>query len=274
MVASCADIYIAIHGALQKGESVCVATVIGAAGSTPRSAGAKMIIWRDGRTLGSVGGGSLELRVQETAAEVFKTGQPQRLQFALKTPDDLGICGGEAEVFVELAASSPRLVIIGGGHVGRALSQMASLLDFRVVVMDDRQLDAALFPGSVELVHLESYARLPLEHFDAQTFAVIMTPNHTGDRDALGLLLDVPLAYLGMIGSRRKVELTFQHFRQQGAEEDVLNRVRAPIGLRIGAETPMEIAVSVLAEMIQIRNSASRGEDAGTPRPPNPLVHS
>ena len=268
-----ADIYEAIHKSLQRGESVCVATVIDVRGSTPRDSGAKMVIWRDGRSLGSVGGGPLELKALETAAEVFKTGQPARVQFSLKGEGDAGICGGDAEVFVELVASKPRLVIIGGGHVGRALSQMAALLDFRVVVMDTRELDRAMFPDAAQIVRVESYARLPMEHFDAWTLAAIMTPAHEGDRDALGQLLDLPLAYLGMIGSRRKVAATFQHFRDRGVSEEALGRVHAPIGLDIGAETPAEIAVSILAEMVQICNAASGG-NARRRKSPNLLVHS
>jgi len=254
-MASVTDVYAAVHESLQKGESVCVATVIGAEGSTPRGIGSKMVMWKDGRTLGSVGGGPLELKVQESAAEVFRSGCPTRIRLALKSELDPGICGGEAEVFVELLTSKPLLIVFGGGHVGRALSQLASLLDFRVIVMDRRELDRTLFSDRVETVRVESWAHLPQDYFDAQAHVAIMTPEHEGDRDALAQMLDRPLAYLGMIGSRRKVALTFDSFRQQGVSEEVLRRVHAPIGLDIGAETPMEIAVSILAEIIQVRNS-------------------
>jgi len=256
---SVTDVYAAIHESLKKGESVCVATVIGTEGSTPRGVGSKMILWMDGRTLGSVGGGPLELKVQESADEVFRTGRPARVSMSLKSELDPGICGGEAEVFVELLTGKPPLIVVGGGHVGRALSQLASLLGFRVVVMDRRELDRALFPESVETVRVEGWAHLPQEHFSAQAYAAIMTPEHEGDRDALAQMLDRPLAYLGMIGSRRKVALTFDYFRQQGVPEEALARVHAPIGLDIGAETPMEIAVSIIAEIIQVRNAQQAG---------------
>lgn len=255
------DIYRAIYESVQKGESVCVATVVGAKGSTPRNMGAKMVIWEDGRTMGSVGGGELERRVLAAAQQVFATGQPVRLEFSLRNEGDAGICGGEAEVFLETVFTKPRLVIIGGGHVGRALCHLAVMLDFRVVVMDTRELDRSLFPDSAELVRLESYERIPREWFDARTYAVIMTPNHVGDREALVQLVDVPLAYLGMIGSRRKVEQTFGYLREQGVSEEALARVHAPIGLDIAAETPMEIAVSIAAEIIQERNAAHLGEE-------------
>lgn len=260
------DMYKAIYESVQKGEDVCVATVVGAKGSTPRNIGAKMVIWQDGRTLGSVGGGELERRVLAAAQEVFATGQPMRLEFSLRNPGDAGICGGDAEVFLEPVFAKPRLVIIGGGHVGNALSRLAALLDFRVVVMDTRELDSSLFPESAELVRLESYERIPKEWFDARTYAVIMTPNHMGDREALAQLVDLPLAYLGMIGSRRKVQQTFQSLRERGISEEALARVHAPIGLDIGAETPMEIAVSIAAEMIQERNAAARGGEAAERR--------
>ncbi|GAB4505935.1 MAG: XdhC/CoxI family protein [Anaerolineales bacterium] len=255
------DLYRAIYESVQKGESVCVATVVGARGSTPRNMGAKMVIWEDGRTLGSVGGGELERRVLAAAQEVFAKGQPVRLEFSLRNEGDAGICGGDAEVFVEPVFAKPRLVIVGGGHVGRALCHLATLLDFRVVVMDTRDLDRSLFPESAQLVRVESYGALPMEWFDARTYAVIMTPNHMGDRETLAQLVGVPLAYLGMIGSRRKVEQTFQALREQGVSDDALARVHAPIGLDIGAETPMEIAVSIMAEIIQERNTAHVGEE-------------
>lgn len=254
------DLYRAIYEAVQKGENVCIATVVGAKGSTPRNMGAKMIIWEDGRTLGSVGGGELERRVLAAAPGVFATGQPIRLNFSLRNPGDAGICGGDAEVFLEPVFAKPRLVIIGGGHVGNALSRLAALLDFRVVVMDTRELDPLLFPESVQLVQVESYDRIPQEWFDARTCAVIMTPSHAGDRAALAQLVNVPLAYLGMIGSRRKVEQTFRYLREQGVSEEALGRVHAPIGLDIGAETPMEIAVSIAAEIIRERNTTLREE--------------
>ncbi len=256
------DLHKAIYESVEKGENVCVATVVGAKGSTPRNMGAKMLIWQDGRTLGSVGGGELELRVVAAAQEVFAKGQPMRLDFSLRGGGDAGICGGDAEVFLELVAAKPRLVIIGGGHVGNALSRLAALLGFRVVVMDTRELDASLFPESVQLVQVQSYDALPKEWFDANTYAVVMTPNHMGDRAALAQLVQLPLAYLGMIGSRRKVEQTFRALREQGVPEDALNRVYAPIGLGIGAETPMEIAVSIAAEIIQVRNTAHLEKEA------------
>lgn len=261
-MADVGDMYKAIHESVQKGEDVCVATVVDAKGSTPRNIGAKMVIWQDGRTLGSVGGGELERRVLAAAEEVLATGQPMRLEFSLRNPGDAGICGGDAEVFLEPVLAKPRLVIIGGGHVGNALSRLATLLDFRVVVMDTRALDRSGFPEGVELVQVESYERIPKEWFDTRTFAVIMTPGHMGDREALAQLVDMPLAYLGMIGSRRKVQQTFQSLRERGVSEEALARVHAPIGLAIGAETPMEIAVSIAAEIIQERNTSHLVEEA------------
>lgn len=260
-MADVGDMYKVIYESVQKGEDVCVATVVGAKGSTPRNIGAKMVILQDGRTLGSVGGGELERRVLAAAKEVFATGQPMRLEFSLRNSGDAGICGGDAEVFLEPVFVKPRLVIIGGGHVGNALSRLATLLDFRVVVMDTRELDPSLFPESAELVRLESYERIPKEWFDARTHAVIMTPSHMGDREALAQLVDMPLAYLGMLGSRRKVQQTFQSLRERGVSEEALARVHTPIGLAIGAETPMEIAVSIAAEIIQVRNSAHLAEE-------------
>jgi len=249
------ETYEVIHNALQKGEPVCVATVISALGSTPRESGAKMVIWRDGRTYGTVGGGELEARVTEAAREVFHSAQPAKLKFSLRNPNegDVGICGGDVEVFLELAASRPRLVILGGGHVGRALSYVADFVGFRVVILDNRDLPKELFPKAVEVVKRD-YDNLPGAYFDDTTSVVIVTAKHAADETVLRQLVGKPLAYLGMIGSRRKVAAIYQHLRDEGVGENLLSRVHAPIGLKIGAQTPEEIAVSVVAELIQVRS--------------------
>jgi xanthine dehydrogenase accessory factor len=263
-MATAEELYAAIHESLQKGESLCVATVISSSGSTPRESGAKMVIWRDGHTLGTVGGGQVEVRVTEAARDVFRTGKPVTLHCELRDSQsgDPGICGGNVDVFVEYAGSKPRLAIIGGGHVGRALSALASLAGFRTIVMDARDLDPRLFREPVEFVRLQEYGQLPLEYFDEQTFVVIVTPAHSGDEAALRALLDVPRAYLGMIGSRRKVALIFDHLRERGATDAALERVHAPIGLDIGAETPEEIAVSILAQIIRVRRGSGEDREA------------
>lgn len=252
------EIYEAIHAALQQGEKVCVATIISASGSTPRESGAKMVIWRDGRTLGTVGGGQLEAKVMEAAQEVFHSRQPMKMKFSLRNPNegDVGICGGDAEVFLELVASRPRLVILGGGHVGRALSHVADFVGFRVVVLDSRDLPRELFLETVEVVK-RKYDDLPPEYFDEDTCVVIATPKHSADEIVLRQLVNRPLAYLGMIGSKRKVALVFQHLRDEGVGEDSLSRVHAPVGLNIGAQTPEEIAISIMAEIIQTRKAAA-----------------
>ncbi len=213
-----------------------------------------MVIWEDGRALGTIGGGQLEVRVMEAAKEVFRSGRPVMLHFSLRDVEagDPGICGGDTDVFLELAGGRPRLVVIGGGHVGQALSRMADSAGFRVTVMDERALDEELFPEGVELVRIDDYGQLPLERFNRTTCVAIMTPQHAADRKVLRQLVDVPLAYLGMIGSRRKVKVTFQHLRDDGVTEESLSRVHAPIGLNIGAQTPEEIAISILAEVVQV----------------------
>lgn len=269
-MAALEEVYKAIWESVQRGNAVCVATVIATAGSTPRESGAKMVIWEDGRSLGSVGGGQLELRVMEAAKEVFRSGRPALLHFALKDEKagDPGICGGDADVFLELAGGKRHLVVIGGGHVGRTLSRMAVLAGFRVTVMDNRDLDGGLFPDEVELVRVEDYARLPLERVGRTSCVAVMTPAHVADREALRQLVGLPLAYLGMIGSRRKVAATFKRLRDDGVTEESLKRVHAPIGLSIGAETPEEIAISILAEIVQVLKGRVRETGAGpqTPR--------
>jgi len=234
-----------------------VATVVSSGGSTPRGAGAKMIVYADGRTLGSVGGGAVEGSVIERARELAGGGQAELLSFDLDAEADVGMaCGGSMDVFLEPITAGPSVLVVGGGHVGQAVALAAGRAGFRVTVVDDRAdiVTEQRFPGverrlvgGVELLDGELSV-------DASTYAVVVTRGHRFDREWVRALSGSSMAYLGMIGSEKKVALTLDALREDGVQESDLSSMHAPIGLDIGAETPDEIAISVVAEIIAVRH--------------------
>jgi len=168
------------------------------------------------------------------------------------------ICGGDTEVFIEPVTAAPRLFIFGGGHIGIPLSKMASLADFRVVVIDDRPgyATAARFPEATQVIVSDFQSSFEKLRVSPGSFIVIVTHGHKGDESVLEGALKTPARYIGMIGSKSKNEAVYSHLIAKGFTQADLDRVHAPIGLRIRAQTPEEIAVSILAEMILVRRSA------------------
>jgi xanthine dehydrogenase accessory factor len=253
-----ADIYDEIARMHRAGAAGVVATVVAVGGSTPRGAGAKMVVYPDGRTLGTIGGGAIEADVIERARALVDAGEARLLSFDLG--DDVGMaCGGKMSVFLEPIAGAPSVAVIGGGHVGQAVATVAKQAGFRVSVVDDRRevVTAERFPtadarlvGGVEL--LDSDLKI-----DGSSFVVIVTRGHRYDKDWVRAVVGRGPAYVGMIGSAEKVRRTFGQLEGEGVPRGVLDGIHAPIGLDIGAETPDEIAVSVVAEIIAVRHGVS-----------------
>ena len=246
----------------RRGESVVVATIVAAEGSTPRKVGAKMIVRADGRIDFTLGGGPFEALVIQDAREALRTGRSglKAYRFLPVGENATGMtCGGNVEVFLDVLREPGRVVIFGGGHVALALARLAGQTGLRVAVIDDRAEWASpeRFPDVDELLHADGgYARtdLPLE---AEDSVVIVTRCHQTDEACLRLVLgdDVAPAYVGVVASRRKAKVLFAKLRKEGVDAERLRAVRSPIGLDIGAETPEEIAVSILAEILAVRSS-------------------
>ena len=244
-------------------------TVIKTSGSTPRHSTSKMLVYPDGHILGTVGGGELENRVIQEALASLSDGQPRNLAYSMADPGrgDPGLCGGQVEVFVEPILPSPMLVVVGGGHVGKAVAHLAKWLGFRVAVSDDRaefctpeaNPDANEF-YPVPLAELPRYLTVT-----PQTALVLTTRGSNVDVAGLPALLDTPASYIGVIGSRRRWATTVKELHESGISDDVLKRIHSPMGLGIGAETPEEIAVSILAEVLMVRGSGS-GKQMKEPR--------
>ncbi len=247
--------------AQERGESFVLATIVEARGSAPRHAGAKMIVWENGRFQYTIGGGEMEARVAKEAIAALEEGKPRLISYSLIDPaqGDVGVCGGEVQLYIEPYLPPLTLFIIGCGHVGRALAAQAHFLGFRVVVTDDRPELAA--PNNIP--HADVY--LPGDFADAlaafslhrNCFITAVTRNVALDLQILPQIADSPAAYMGVMGSRRRWAQTKEALQENGMTAAQIGRFHSPIGLDIGAETPEEIAVSVLAEIIEMRAKKS-----------------
>jgi xanthine dehydrogenase accessory factor len=249
--------------ALKRGEAVALVTVVRANGSTPQRAGAKMLVFADGHTVGTIGGGCYENEAALKARDVIKSGRQALLHFELN--DDFAqenglICGGQMDVHVDPLEPAPSLYIIGAGHVGWHLARLTSELDFRVHVIDDREKFAnpERFPEAKEVVVEPIAEWLDRAAIPSSAYVVVVTRGHQGDLEAMRALAPRELKYLGLIGSRAKVARIRNLLVEEGMPPACLERVHSPIGLDIGAVTPAEIAVSILAELIAVRRGSAR----------------
>ena len=254
------DIYQDIARITAEGGEAALVTIVSANGSTPRGVGAKMLVSADGSTIGSIGGGSLETQVIKEATEVIKKGKPQRHHFSLaaREGEEPGmVCGGDIEVFIEPILPSPTLYILGGGHISLGLAKIGKLLGFRIAVIDDQAefANPERFPDA-ELILAEDFNKaFPKLKINKSSYIVIVTRSHKSDELGLELALATPAKYIGMIGSKSKIKAVFSHLLAKGIPKELLDTVHTPIGLEIYAETPEEIAISILAEIIKVRRS-------------------
>jgi xanthine dehydrogenase accessory factor len=249
----------AAAAALQRGEPAALVTIVRSNGSTPQRAGAKMLVYADGRIVGTIGGGCYENDAIGRARDAIATGKPALVSFDLN--DDFVqesglICGGQMEVYIDPIAPAPALYIIGAGHVGWHLARMAAEAGFRIHVIDDREkfANADRFPAAAAIEVDDIGQWLHRADLPPSAYAVVVTRGHTHDFEALRALAARDLRYVGLIGSRAKVARIFDALKAEGMPVECLERVHAPIGLDIGAITPAEIAVSILAELIAIRH--------------------
>ena len=253
------EVFGALAEALQRGEEIALVTIVKSTGSTPQRVGAKMLVYSDGRTVGTIGGGCYENEAFWKAREAITNRKPVTMKFELN--DDFAqetglVCGGQMEVFVEPVEPSPEVYVFGAGHVGYFVARMAHEVAFRVHVVDDREKFANIerFGEGIDVVvdHIPTW--LDANQLPPTAYAVIVTRGHTHDLDALRALAKSPLRYLGLIGSKAKVKRIFDALLEEGMPAERLKGIHAPIGLDIGAITPQEIAVSILAELIAVKH--------------------
>lgn len=238
-------------------EAATLCTIVRSRGSTPRHVASKMLVYPDGHIIGTIGGGEMERRVIVEALQAIDDGQPRMLEYNMTDPErgDPGVCGGQLEIFIEPIQPKPTLVVIGSGHLGKAVAHLAQWLGYRVVVSDDRPE----FCTPEAVPDADEYIPVPMaqlsQHLEItpRTYLVLTTRGVTVDVPGLPSLLDTPAGYIGVIGSKRRWATTRQQLMEAGVPEETLARVRSPIGLELNAETPEEIAVSILAEIIMLR---------------------
>jgi xanthine dehydrogenase accessory factor len=253
-------VYREIGRLIESGARGALATVIGSTGSTPGKESAKMLIREDGSTVGTIGGGCVEAEVCALARRVIEKEQPLRESFELtpRTAEEEGLaCGGTMEVFVE-PLGGPVVYTFGAGHIARSVVQLADIVGLNTVVIDDRSqfCDSRFFPSATELIVSEFEKCFEKLKITTNSYIVIVTRGHRYDRLVLSQAIQTPAAYIGMIGSRAKITRIFHALREEGVPPGQLAKVKAPIGLDIGARTPEEIAVSIVAQLIAHRRRA------------------
>lgn len=260
---------------IEKGDDFVIAKVIQTVGSTPRKKGAWLLMSKEGKAYGTVGGGKLEALVESICKETFKTKDSKIHDFSLTPADQKGIdmrCGGDAQVSIEYVDHlnpgnfeedldlESTAYIYGAGHVGKEIAKIAKYVGFSTVILDDRPefANRDRFPEADKIEVLENFQNAFENYQAGNNYIIIVTRGHSGDYDVLKQALSQECDYIGMIGSRKKIAVVYEMLKKDGFADIDLVKVHAPIGLEIEAETPEEIAISVVAEMIKVRSALGR----------------
>ncbi len=255
------DVLQAALDAMRSGMAGCLVTIVETRGSTPRQVGTKMLVRPDGTTVGTIGGGEPEAQAIAEAGRAIGEGRSCMSHYSLlgTAPGELGICGGEVTLFLEVLGVKPTLLVVGAGHIAQPLVALAAQLGYRTVVVDDRMdlVTAERFPKADQLIAISLDQLADNIDITSQTYIVIVTRAHEHDALVLAQVVGSAAAYVGMIGSRKKVRTVMDKLLADGVAESLLSRVYAPIGLGIGGETPVEIALSIMSEIALVRYGGS-----------------
>jgi len=242
--------------ALGQGRGAPLVTVVSAAGSTPRECGAEMIVYEDGAIAGTVGGGKLEALAIKEALGALRKGESRKAVFDL-TPKGIGMeCMGRVELFIDVHVTALKLLIVGAGHVGLKVAEVAAVAGIPYTVADDRDefANRQRFPHASRIVLERPDRAVKQAKADAKTYIVIVTRGHVLDQECLEAALKTPAPYIGMIGSASKVPTVFKNLNRKGLHPEKDRRVFAPIGLNCGGKSPGAIAISVLAEILAVHH--------------------
>jgi len=254
-------IYNKIHEILQSGDTAALCTIVASSGSAPRHEGTKMLVFSDGSFMGTVGGGEVEDLVFQEAFDTILTQKNKVLKYTMVDPNrgDPGVCGGTVDIFVEPILPNAKVIVIGGGHVGNAIVRLAKYLGFRVAVSDDRKefCTPEANPDADEFYPVSMKDLVNKTKITASTYLILATRGSNVDVAGLAPLLDTPAAFIGVIGSKRRWAFTRKGLLEQGVTEENLLKIHSPVGLELNAETPEEIAVSIMAEIIMLKNGGN-----------------
>lgn len=263
------SIYQVLAGLEEENRAAILCTIVRSRGSTPRRTTSKMLVFPDGKILGTVGGGQVESLVVQEALDALAAGEPRLLSYQMSDParGDPGVCGGQLEVYVEPILPRPTLLVIGGGHVGKAVAHLGAWVGYHVAVSDDRPEFCT--PEAIPSAH--AFYPVPLADLPSvleitpYTDVVLTTRGSNVDVDGLPALLETTAGYIGIIGSQRRWAITRKSLLDRGVSETQLARIHSPIGLELNAETPEEIAISIIAELILIRRGGTALTGHGLP---------
>ncbi|MDB4303566.1 XdhC family protein [Desulfosarcina sp.] len=250
------DILLRIEDVKKSGKEAALCIIISTEGSSPRKTGAKMIVYYDGSIEGTIGGGSLELKVMDDAIAAINRKQPIRVNYELE--EDLSMnCGGKAEVYIEPILQDNQLIIFGAGHIGKALAKYAPDFGFNIVLIDHRNdiLSDEEFKA-LSVINKDYIEAIDDIKINQHSYIIIVTPKHAFDEAILEKVAKFDCAYIGMIGSKTKVAKARKRILDESIlTEEELNKVDMPIGIKFNAQTPEEIAISILAKLIDVKNS-------------------
>ncbi|HAJ31891.1 MAG TPA: xanthine dehydrogenase [Candidatus Atribacteria bacterium] len=254
-------------GRINRGETIAWVIVVETKGSTPREVGAKMLVNKDGLIAGTIGGGITEAKVIKEAKQAIKEGKGRVLAYHLTKEeaarDEGAICGGDMKIFIDILQPKEKVLIFGAGHISVYVSKLAKMVGFKVTVIDDREefANQDRFPEADEIIVEDIERALTHLKITPSTYIIIVTRGHLEDKEVLGSVIRSGAAYIGMIGSRKKNATVFQRLVEQGISKEELDKVHAPIGIDIKAQTPEEIAISIIAEIIQVRRGKINFEE-------------
>lgn len=253
-------ILLRIYESLANGSSAALVVITQGNGSTPRQSGSLMAVWENGESLGSVGGGKVEYLIIEKAIECIKAGEDINFEYKLNEEGGLGMqCGGEIKGYVKVFRPKNKLIIAGGGHIGEKLNKLAKVIDFHTVILDDRSeyANKDRFEDADEIIIGDIGETLANYHLSENDFVVIITRGYLQDKDALKSAISQNPAYIGMIGSARKIIHLMKELMDEGVSREALQKVYAPVGLDISSNFPGEIAIGILSEILLIKNNGT-----------------
>lgn len=240
-------------------QEVAVATITKASGSAPRGVGTKMGVLKDGSIIGTIGGGALEKHIIDLSLEALETGESKSHSLNLSDKEIKMICGGAVDVFIDVYKNRSKLMIFGGGHVGYAIYKQALLLDFDIDIFDDREefANKERFPEANEIFTEDLDEIFQDYKVDDNTYVIIVTRGHSHDEKALEKVVNSNAKYVGSMGSKKKILEMMKSLKEKGYSQENLQKVYAPVGLDIASEKPAEIAVSIMGEILMVKNNGS-----------------
>ncbi|MGM0442145.1 MAG: XdhC family protein [Elusimicrobiota bacterium] len=250
-------IYNRINELIEKGQEFAIAQIISAGDGTPRKSGTKMVVFPDGKTEFTIGGGNLEELARRKSVKAIKSAENKNFSVEFDEEKSGMVCGGQAEVFIEVFKTPHHVLLFGGGHIGLALSKILDVTGMPYKIYDDREdfASSQRFPGAEEVDCIDYKDTKDIE-VNGKSYCVVVTHGHKGDREVLKELLKTPAPYLGMIGSVNKVNTVLETFDEDFIKENK-DRIYAPIGLELGGDTPSDIALSIASEILKVKNNKS-----------------